>query len=272
MIDSQQKKIIDGLYSLQSLAKKFSENSILKLIEMQEAYFRKASTMYSDKEKDKCRYYLKALIHKFHLANLSLEQLWALCDNKRIEIYEAVELSLNKMEISDNEMALISFTFETFMFHARAYIDFYMLYICYLLQTGHTGYINIKKFQRAMEKIGDPSVQIKASQAKNYFENEVFGQGGNSTGGFSTKDWGNLIISIRDKIAHRDLVQPSFDSQEKLAEQIVLELPTIKGMTYERFIQTMQNGMYELIQNMAEILYEIKWVPGPYKPNMFDSI
>ena len=52
---------------------------------------------------------------------------------------------------------------------------------------------------------------------------------------------------------------------------ILLDIPTLKDMTYEKFGQTIENGMYELIRDMFPILYDLEWQPGPYREGMFES-
>jgi hypothetical protein len=81
---------------------------------MQEIYLRGNPDLYTSNELQQVRYYLKAVSYKFHLANLSLEQLWSLSDTKRQELLHALQNSLDRLDVSDDELLLISFVFEGF--------------------------------------------------------------------------------------------------------------------------------------------------------------
>ena len=52
--------------------------------------------------------------------------------------------------------------------------------------------------------------------------------------------------------------------------EILLDFPTIRDLTCDRFCQAMENGMYELIRDLFPILYDLEWQAGPYKEGMFD--
>ncbi len=268
MSGNDQQQIAQGLKTLQAHTLGYSEGSYLKLQAMQDAYFSKTSVKYSAEERETIQHYLDSLTHKSHMATLALEQLWALNHDKRNEIWEAIKFSLDTLKVDDNELTIISFAFETFLFHARAYIDFYMLYICYFLKTGHEGSINHGKFLKELGGVNQSQLAEKANKILEYFDTRVYAKDAGKS--FVPSNWGTLITSLRDKVAHRDIIKPSFESKETLAHKILLDWPTIRGMTYARFHQDMQNGMDFLIQDISGILYDIKWIPGPYKSGMFD--
>ena len=46
------------------------------------------------------------------------------------ELFSSVENAIEKLEVSDDKLLLISSLLEGFSFQARVFLDFYMLYIC----------------------------------------------------------------------------------------------------------------------------------------------
>jgi hypothetical protein len=196
-----------------------------------------------------------------------LEQLWSLSDTKRQELLYALQNSLDRLDVSDDELLLISFVFEGFLFQARAFLDFYMLYLCLFLKTGHRGSISTKKFLKALEQVQQSPFTEKAEWVRDYFDNKVFGTP--DWEGLNPNNWGSLLVSLRDKIAHRDHLRPSFDSEEALIGKVLFDWPTLQNITYDRFCQYMQNGMFALFTDVSPILYELEWKAGPYKPDLW---
>ncbi len=237
-----------------------------KLIMMQEKFLQSHQDLFSDEEKEFVRYYLRASIYKFYLANLSLEQLWALSVNKRFELFDAIKNSLDSLDCSDDELLLISLSFEEFLFIARSFLDFYMLYICIFIPTGHRGKISRKIFFKALANVKEPYLE-KAEAISAYFDTNVFGS--SEFGDWNPKNWGTLLISLRDKIAHRDIIRPSFDSDETLAQDILFNWPTLQGTTYERFCQYIGNGIFTMLRDVSPILYELEWKAGPPRPGLW---
>jgi hypothetical protein len=198
------------------------------------------------------------------LANLSLEQLWALSETKRGELYAALENSLDKLDISDNELLLISFAFEGVLFQAMACLEFYMLYLCFFLQLlpgDYRGKMTTSTFFDKLEKSKEDEPSGKVGQIEGYFKTRVFGADKQDI--WHPNNWGTLLISLRDKIAHRDRLRPSFDSDETLIGQVLFDWPTLRGITCDRFYQSMDNGLFCLIKELSSILYELEWKPGP---------
>lgn len=260
-------KIASGLQTLLKNARRHADIPLQKLQAMQEIYLQKHPGLYSEEELQHIRYYLKAVAYKFHLANLSLEQLWSLSDTKRQELLYALENSLDRLDVSDDELLLISFVLEGFLFQARAFLDFYMLYICLFLKTGHQGSISKERFFKALNKVKEDPFAEKAKWVHDYFNNKVFGTP--DWTGLNPNDWGSLLQSLRDKIAHRDRLRPAFNSGETLIRKVLFDWPTLKGITYDRFCQYMQNGMFALFTDVSPVLYELEWKPGPYKPSLW---
>jgi hypothetical protein len=83
MFGREQQQIATGLRALQAEAIRYTNSSYLKLSAMQNVYLSRTSVTYSPEEKKALEHFLNALIHKFHMATLALEQLWALSYDKR---------------------------------------------------------------------------------------------------------------------------------------------------------------------------------------------
>jgi len=120
----------------------------------------------------------------------------------------------------------------------------------------------LDKLEKSLRKAGE-----KAQWVKTYFQSKVFGT--NNGQSFELYHWGTLLEDLRNKVAHRDRLSPSFDSKETLVEKVLFNWPTLQKMTYDRFCQYMQNGMFSLITNISPILYELEWKSGPYNPDLW---
>jgi hypothetical protein len=256
-----------GLQTLLYDSRKHTDTPLQKLDAMQEIYFRGNASLYTSIELRQINYYSKAVSYKYHLANLSLEQLWSLSDAKRQELHVALENSLDRLEVSDDELLLISFALEGFMLQARTFLDFYMLYLCLFLRTEHKGSISTNKFFKALTSVQEAPFAKKARRVTEYFQTRVFGS--SDWDGLNPNDWGTLLVTLRDKIAHRDRLRPSFDSDETLIGKVLFDWPTLQKMTYDRFCQYMQNGMFALFTDVSPIIYEVEWKPDPYRPDLW---
>lgn len=258
-------RITKGLQALLKASRKHVDIPLEKLQAMQDIYLQRKADLYTSSELQQIRYYLRAVAYKFYLANLSLEQLWSMSESKRGELFRALENSLDRLSVTEDELLLISFAFEGFLFQARSFLDLYMLYVCLFLKTGHQGSISRDRFFRALNKVSNEAFAGKAQQVSDYFANRVFGSPDRM--GWNFNSWGTLLESLRDKIAHRDRLRPSFNSDETLIGKVLFDWPTLRDITYDRFCQDMQNGMFALFTDVSPVLYELEWKPGPYKPN-----
>jgi len=259
--------VVNGLGQLQASFDRYTQGVRLKFPAMHRAYFQETKIEYSDEERFLCEHYLYALLHKFHMAGLALEQLWALSYETRASLWLAVEQSLHKLDLNDDDLALTSFVFDTFLFHARAYLDFFMLYVIHVLKLGQKGSMSKGKFFKRLKQQPNHELYDKSSVVSQYFTSEVFGE--HTSNGLTQNNWGTLLTELRNKVAHRDILRPSFESQEKLLNEVLFNWPTIQETTLERFSQQMQNGMFCLITDVGEVLLDREWIAGPYKPGMF---
>lgn len=265
---NNEKIVINSFQILIEKSNRNVKNTALKLNRMQNLYLKTNREIYSEIEIKSIDYYFRALIFKFLMANISLEQLWSLSILKRSELIFALENSIKKLDITDEELIMISFVFENFLFQSRTFLEFIMLYLCKILKTNQRGSISTKKFYNALDKINECAFKEKSLKIKEYFKTNIFGV---PDWDFqSPKDWGTLLTSLRDKIAHRDTIKYSFKSDEILQKTILFNWPTLKDITYDRFCQYIQNGMFILFADIAPIIYELEWISGSFNENMWE--
>jgi hypothetical protein len=112
--------------------------------------------LYSGDQARQAEYYLRAAMYKYVLAQVSLEQLWALSYDRRDRMIEdALEQSLQRLTVDDEETLGIAFSLEQYLFIARSVIDFLKLYICYFLRAPHAGSMSSKSFMTSLERVAD---------------------------------------------------------------------------------------------------------------------
>ena len=267
MFDEKENIIISGLDALLQTATSHTANSSLKITKMQQKYFEKNQDKYIEDEIHLVKYYLNAALYKFVLSNISLEQLWTLSSLKRNNVYNALENSLKSLDTYDKELIMISFVFESFLLQSRTFLDFIMLYITLVLKTGHKGSISHSKFMKALNNVRDEPFDKKAKEILDYFNSNIYGKP--DWNFHHPRYWGTLLSSLRDKIAHRDIIKSSFNSNEYLFDDILFNWPTLRNITYDRFCQYIQNGMFTLFQEITPILFDLKWETGTYNENMW---
>lgn len=263
----REQEIAKGLQALLESARTYAENCMRKTEAMQEAYLRKDDGLYQQLELEELRDYFKSVSLKFYLATLHLEQLWSLSHSARGELLLAVENSLDKLEWSEDEKVLGSFALESFVMQGWAFVYFLMHYTLIVLRSEYRGKMTKKKFRRELANLRQQPFAGKARRVEEYFDTRVFGSP--STTGLVSNDWGTLLESLRTKVTHRDRLKASYEGTETLLGNVVLDWPTLRGETYDRFCQKMQNGMFYLIADLSAILYEIEWKPGPYREDLW---
>ena len=243
----------------------------LKTQSAQNVFLRRNATLYDGIELKNIRYFLSAFLYKLQLANYSLEQLWSIRDAIVEEnMFAIIQNTVFFLELSDDGLFLQSHILEGFLFQSRSSLEFFMLYVAHLLRTGHEGSMSTKTFYKRLEKAKPEAFMEKAEGIHDYVANHIFGTG-KEFDHVSPTNWGTLLTSLRDKIAHKDRINYSMNSPDRIMNDILLDFPTLQGMTYDRFCQAMQNGMWFMICDLFPILYDLEWQAGPYREGMFDS-
>jgi len=137
-----------------------------------------------------------------------------------------------------------------------------------MLKTGHQGSMSKEKFFKSLGSVDQSPFSDKVKKIEKYFHTQVFGS--SEWYGMNPNNWGSLLVSLRDKVAHRDRLRPSFDSGETLVGGVLFDWPTLRNITYDRFCQYMQNGMFALFTDVSPIIYELEWKAGVYKPDLWE--
>lgn len=264
-------RIYEGVEALVTETAKYSMNLPRKMTAMQDIFLKQNKSLYSGEEERQIRYSLKTVNFKFQLFTLNLENLWVISEKGRSQLIDALENSLDKLSIDDGDLLAASLILENLLFQGVAFLEIYMLYLLQILGTGHKGYMSSpKKFFKNLKTVANPRLKEKAKRIEGYLVNNVFGE--DKSGGVDSidpKNWGNLLKSLRDKVAHRDLLRPSFDSDERLIGKVLFDWPTIQGLTFDRFAQSIQNGMFFMLETLSPMLYDLEWKAGPYNPDMW---
>ena len=255
------KEIKDGLMSLMSENREYIDTTHNILRSIHESYINKHSDYYSANELQWINHFLDTVIYKSFLVSIAVEQLQSVKFGKIDEsLWQAIDNSINKLDCSNDENILLSFALESFLFEARSFLDVYMIFICLLLKTGFTnGHMSKEKFYAELRKVHEPPFLEKAKYTQNYFKKRVFGTINQKNLAPIRDDWGSLLISLRDKIAHRDKLNLSFNSTEKISFNILLNFPSINDLTYQLFAETLRNGIHALFYDVLAHIYEEKW-------------
>ena len=271
--ETERKQAIPGFYSasvgLVSVESKETAFILEKIPHMQRIYIQNNRSLYSDDDEQELKSSLSAILFKFRLTNYALLQVWSIRDNKTKEfLYNNFANSSKSFDCTNDEQFLYSALLEQFLFQGRAFLDFYMIYIILLLKVDDRGYVNKKKFEKLLQS-AQPPFDSKASTALKYFQENVFGE--EVDRGVVQANWGSLLKSLRDKIAHRDMIKHAFKSDESLFDGTPIDLPTIRDLTYDRFCQNMHNGMFFLFTELLPLLYDLEWKAGKYQDGMWET-
>lgn len=260
--------IWSGLETLLMETRKYAQSLALKLSRMQQIHLDRTRIPYSQADRDAIEYYLNAFLYKFFLATLNLEQLWSLSHAKRTEVLSAIENGLDTLSTDDDELLLASFLLENFLFQSKSCLDFYMIYLCRILRTEHRGSMSIPKFYKALKRAQPSELKDQAERIREYFTSHVFAKD-RMIDPIAPINWGTLVTDLRDKIAHRDTLHPSFESDERLLEKVLFDWPTLRGLTFDRFCQAVQNGFFFMLTELSPLLYGLEWKAGPYKDDLW---
>ena len=64
---------------------------------------------------------------------------------------------------------------------------------------------------------------------------------------------------------------PSFTEKLSLLEQVVAPSPEwVVEEQISEFSQEVQNDLFFLATNLLPNLYDLDWIPGPYRPGLWD--
>jgi hypothetical protein len=229
-----------------------------KIERMQEIYLSQNGNLYTVEQTAQIRRWLGAVQYKYLAAHVHLEELWTLSMACRWTLLDVLEYTLERQDWTDNDILIGSMYLENFLLQARSFLNIYMFYTCLIMNTTNPGSITIDDFQKHMRKAKGEQFKKRAQALGDYFDITVFGNG----------QWGSLVKDLRDKITHRESLRPSHQGNEVVLG-VLLDWPTIRGMTFERFAQVFANGTFEMIRATTPLLFELEWKSGPYRDNLW---
>ena len=238
-----EQQVTQAMRRLLGETRRYADTLPRKVTGMLEAYLRLHGDEYQATEAESLWYSLKTSLHKYYMATLALEQMWCLSHNNRAALVDAIENSLDTLDCADDDLVLASFALECALFEFNAFLDVYMLYITQLLRCSPITNMTQTKFYKALDRVRDGPHCDRACEVKCYFESKVFAAESNQTA-LVDPAWGSILRSLRDRVAHRDQIRPSFQGQEKLVDKVLFNWPTLRGLTYDRFVQSLQNGAF----------------------------
>lgn len=231
-----------------------------KIERMQDLYLAQNANLYTAEQSAQIRRWLGAVQYKYLAAHVHLEELWTLSMASRWSLLDLIEQAVEKQDWTNSDLMIGSMYLENFLLQGRSFLNIYMFYICLILNIANPGSITIDAFQTHMRKVKGERFERRALSIGSYFETTVFSEG----------KWGRIIKDLRDKISHRENLRPSNQGDEVIAG-VLLDWPTIRGMTFERFGQLFANGMFEMICATTPLIFELEWKAGPYRADLWDS-
>jgi hypothetical protein len=249
-------KIADASKWVVAKALRGGENAMQKFQRMGEVYLDRNRNGYTDPEGQRIEALLSAAVFKFCVAHVHLEDLWTHSMACRWELPELIENSVTTHNWNDADVLLGSKLLESFLFQTRAFLDIYMRLGCLILKAADPVKMSRKKFTKAMRSISEEPFKSRAGHLSKYLDEKVFGDG----------CWGKVTTQLRDKIAHSDVLRPSGDSTEEI-QGVLLDWPTIRKLTYDRYCQDVQNGVFDLLVETSEPMFCLSWQSGPYNSN-----
>mgnify|MGYP000870219539 CR=1 FL=1 len=268
IFSNEYSKIFIGLTDLTRAVREYATHLPIKLEAMEKIYLQKTSG-YSEVEQKKIVYFREASAYKFHLANLHLEQLWSLMHvgNQSPLLKDVLRNIYDTHQFAEDSILLPSFAIEGFIIQGTAFLDFYMLYMCSIFQISETNYLSGRKFLKALQQVEQPH-KARSEQVYDYFAEKVFGE--SNTGAILTDNWGGLLKSLRNSLVHRDTLFPDFQNENSLLIKVVGEWPEkLMNLSCSRFSQDIQNVMFYLMTELAAIVYDLEYKPGPYRLDMW---
>jgi len=253
-------EIYKGLQKAFLRMKDSSTNAILKILEAQEHFF-KTQFQQDSKYMDKSRDLLESALRKFEYSSIVVEQLHALREVRSFRVNPNLAGYYGIPPESENEAPFLDeLLFDQSLFLLRSFLDFYMKYVVYFCTKRYIVNMSIGEFNKAFNNVEESS---KPGQVKGYFQQEVFNMESQS------KNWGNTLRNYRDKTTHNKLINLTMKEVEIRTGQTIVE-PTTQGQEVSFFVQqTFDNNVFEMLRTLTPILYEVKWITGPYRPKMY---
>ncbi len=267
-IHEEDYQIFLGLYTALSRTKSSVRVQYIKILEAQKYFFRNAITPVDLERKAKNLELLDDALHKFYLGSYALEQLWAVQNYLKYSVHKNPNFDSNLTYQQDEITFLLAAIFDQVLYSWRSFLDFYLKYLLFFLTGNYIVTISTGKFRKEITNyINKEPNDKKAELVYDYIRKNVLSK----TFDNQTDSWGDLLRDLRDKTAHKKLIKPTI-IENKNNQGVMIAWPTIKGLNYSELAQrSFENSAFEMLIKLFPILYEMEWVPGPYKEGMFNQ-
>ena len=261
-------QIFLGLYTALSRTKSSVRVPYIKILEAQKYFFRNATTLIDLENKTKNLELLDDALHKFYLGSYALEQLWAVQNYLKNSAHKNPNFGSNLTYQQDEITFLLAAIFDQVLYSWRSFLDFYLKYLLFFLTGKYIVTISTKKFKTEITNyINQKPKDKKTELVFDYIRKNVLSR----TFDNKTDSWGDLLRDLRDKTAHKKLIKPTI-VEDKNSQGVVIAWPKINGLNYSELAQhSFENSAFEMLVVLFPILYEMEWVPGPYKEGMFNQ-
>ena len=253
-------EIANGLTALISSTRRYADSLPLKLQAMQEAYLRDPSLEYSAKQIRLMSYYMDALLFKFYLSTLHLEQLWSLSHGAGVNITlrEVLDNSFDRHDLENDNLLLTLFSLEGFVIQGSSFFDFFSLYILIYFRLEPIPYLSESKLIKALESLNTEIMEPTVKLIRKYYLQK------------DPKLRRKFLKSLRNSIVHRDMLLPSFNKSITLLDKLLdSSSGSLLDSSTARFSQDMQNDMFSLATDLLPNMFNLEWKPGPYKPDLW---
>ncbi|MEL7626081.1 MAG: hypothetical protein AAGU15_04410 [Anaerolineaceae bacterium] len=260
--DRDNVEIYKGLQKTFQRMKGGSQNAYLKIFYAQEHYFSNNPEL-SSCFIEESRELLKAALRKFEYAAMVGEQMHSIREIRNLRDYSQVQRYYDVPSEGEGEVPFLDeLLFDQSLFIWRAFLDFYMKYLVYFCAKIYVENMSVKVFNKNMK---NAETNSKSQLVFTYFQQGVFNEE------TDISNWGNLLRSFRDKTAHNKLITLTMKEIETRTGQKRLE-PTIQDQPVSFFVQhTFENNAFTMFQELLPILYAVEWIPGSYKPGMYQG-
>jgi hypothetical protein len=253
-------EIYKGLQKTFERMKDGSTNAYLKILHAQEHYFQNQLELKSDYVETSTEL-LKAALRKFEYSVMVGEQLHSIRELRSLQVNPHIQGCYNIPSESENEFPFLDeLLFDQSLFLWRSFLDFYMKYLVYFSTKNYVVNMNVGELTKRFTNAEENS---KSHKLHEYFMKNVFNEGSHNS------NWGNVLRSYRDKTAHNTLLNLTMKEVKTRTGQAVME-PTTQGQEISFFVQnTFENNAFYMLKDLMPILYEVEWIAGPYKPEMY---
>ena len=240
----------------ESILKKNQEdylNHIIKYQKMQNKFLTDNSNDYTKDQLNNIKESFEVFKQKTLFQLLHLDENWAMWKyhtNKNIQYLDNPPIIA---EWNDSDLIIFNMFFETYLLQARSLLDCYFRHVCFILGKEKVKMMSVSTFKKNMRTVSSNFKQ-KGENILDYFNEKVFEKG----------EWGDKLRKWRDHIAHGNKINLRYQEPLDGHFRIRLYWPTLEKEPYFDLCQSISNGIYAMICDTSELLFDLKWQSGPH--------